>query len=89
METLLEMLKRRKFQYFGHHMRSEIGHTRTLMIGLMEGNRARGRPQREWSDDLKELSGRGVGELMKMAGERDFWRSNEHKWVRLGYGNDE
>ena len=42
----------------------------------MEGNRGRGRLQRRWRDDLKDLLlGRGLSERegMMLAGDRDAW----------------
>ena len=47
---------------FGHVER--IGEDRMVKRALMEGNRGRGRPQRRWMDEVKELlTGRGLSEM--------------------------
>ena len=49
-----------------------------VLVGKPEGNRPLGRPRRRWEDnirmDLQEV-GRGCGELMELAQDRDRWRA--------------
>ena len=44
---LIDILKKRKFQYFGHMVRRG-GMTRAIMEGCIEGRRSRGRPMDNW-----------------------------------------
>ena len=49
-----------------------------VLVGKPEGKRPLGRPRRRWEDnikmDLQEL-GRGCGDWMKLAQDRDRWRA--------------
>ena len=57
-ERVVEMVKKRKSQYFGHYLRGG-GTAREVMEGGMEGRRRRGRPQGNWMGNLKEWIGEG------------------------------
>ena len=48
------------------------------LVGKPEGNRPLGRPRRRWEDNIKmELQevGRGCGDWMGLAQDRDRWRA--------------
>jgi hypothetical protein len=49
-----------------------------VLVGKPEGKRSFGRPRRRWEDsiktDLQEL-GRGRGDWMELAQDRDRWRA--------------
>jgi len=49
-----------------------------VLVGKPEGKRPLGRPRRRWEDnikmDLQEL-GRGCGDWMELAEDRDRWRA--------------
>ena len=49
---ILETMKRRKLQYFGHVVRARNLCTHILQ-GFVEGKRSRGRQRRRWIDDIK------------------------------------
>jgi len=52
-EDLVQVVMRRKLNLFGHIIRMDGRRERgSVMIGIMEGNQRRGRPCREWLDDI-------------------------------------
>ena len=80
-ESITETVKKRKLKYFGHQMRKPTAMTKTLIQGKVEGARERGRPRRQWEDDIKEWTGEGLRELSRMAMDREKWRSSVHGWA--------
>ena len=79
-EPVMDVIMRRKLKHFGHQVRRN-GMARALIEGNVEGERGRGRPRRQWKDDLKQWTGRGLGELRKLAENREEWRFNVRRWV--------
>ena len=59
------MVKKRKFQYFGHYVRGG-GKGKAVMEGGMEGRHRRGRLQGNWMRNLREWSGEGGADLRRM-----------------------
>ena len=80
-ETIIEVIKRRKLKYYGHQMRRQTAMAKTLIEGKVEGNRERGRPRREWEDDIKDWAGEGLGRLKEIVKDRKKWRKNVYTWV--------
>ena len=51
---------------------------RKILVGKREGKRPLGRPRRRWEDNIKrglEEVGRGCGDWMELAQDRDGWRA--------------
>ena len=49
-----------------------------ILVGKSEGKRPLGRERRRWEDNIKmdlEEAGRGCGELMELAQDRDRWQA--------------
>ena len=49
-----------------------------VLVGKPEGKRPLGRPRRRWEDNIKmdlEEEGRGCGDWMELAQDRDRWRA--------------
>jgi hypothetical protein len=49
-----------------------------VMVGTPEGKRPLGRPRRRWEDNIKmdlQEVGRGCGDWMDVAQDRDRWRA--------------
>jgi hypothetical protein len=49
-----------------------------VMVGRPEGKRPLGRPRRRWEDNIKidlQEVGRGCGDWMEVAQDRDRWRA--------------
>ena len=47
-----------------------------LMEGKMKGRRVRGRPVRQWEDDMKDWTGLRMVDAMRVAMDRVTWRRN-------------
>ena len=74
-----DIIKRRYFNHAGHVARMEEGRgVHRVLVGKPEGKGQLGRPRRRWEDniemDLEEV-GRGCGDWMELAQDRDRWRA--------------
>ena len=72
-KELLTKTKTHKLSYFGHVTRHE-NIQKTILTGRIEGKRGRGRPRRQWGDDVKEWTGMQLSECMSLAKDREAWR---------------
>ena len=82
-ERLLETIKRRKLQWFGHIVRAENLST-MILEGCVNGARGRGRPKRHWLQDITEWSRLSLGELLMKARDRVQWRKLAWRMSRFG-----
>ncbi|GFR93520.1 retrovirus-related Pol polyprotein LINE-1 [Elysia marginata] len=72
-EPLLATVKRRKLAWFGHVTRHD-SLSKTILQGIVEGKRRRGRQKKAWCDNIKEWIGMAMYELVRSASDRDAWR---------------
>jgi hypothetical protein len=74
-ETIIDIIKKRKLGLFGHICRMNdnrlIKHT---VFAKMNGKPRRGRPCREWMDDITEWCGRSGQDLFHKAQNRRIWK---------------
>ena len=75
---IVETVKRRKLQYFGHVVRAQNLCTHILQ-GFVEGKRSRGRQRRRWIDDIKGWTSRSAAECTTLAKDREGWRRLVHR----------
>ena len=72
-----DMFKSRRMRWAGHVARMEEGRdVHKVLVGKTEGKRPLGRPRRRWEDNIKldlEEVGRGCGDRMGLAQDRDKW----------------
>ena len=58
-----------------------------VLVGKPEGKRPLGRPRRRWEDNIKmdlQEVGRGCGDWMELAQERESWRSLVSRVMNFG-----
>ena len=70
---VLTKMKTTKLAYFGHTMRHESLQN-TILVGRIEGKRARGRQRKLWTDDIKSWTGNSLTECMRTTQDRAAWR---------------
>jgi hypothetical protein len=71
---LLEVVKARKLNYFGHMIRADKLPA-FICQGYLDGKRARGRPnRRRWMDDVKDWTGMAMADCVRTARNREQWR---------------
>src|SRR6218665_1843417 len=75
-ENILQKLIGRKLGLFGHicRMHDNNRKIKELMFGRIEETNKRGRPQREWLDDIVKWGGMSLQKLSQMASDRGSWR---------------
>ncbi len=91
-ETLLSVVKQRKLKWFGHVTRhpKELGLAHTIMHGQVPGKRARGRPRKNWLENIGSWTNLSICQAMRNADDRKMWRglvaSNKVHLRPQGYG---
>ena len=73
-KTLRADVLARKLSYFGHVTRHPCLQ-KTIIQGMMERKRKRGRPATSWLDDIRELSGFSITKATRAASNRRQWRN--------------
>jgi hypothetical protein len=77
--NILRVIKSRRMRWAGHVARMEEGRgVHKVLVGKPEGKRPLGRQRRRWEDNIKmdlQEVGRGYGDWMELAEDRDRWRA--------------
>ena len=77
--NIVRVIKSRIMRWAEHVARMEEGRSvHKVLVGKPEGKRPLGRPRRRWEDNIKtelEEVGRGCGDWMELAQDRDRWRA--------------
>ncbi|GFR95177.1 endonuclease-reverse transcriptase [Elysia marginata] len=55
-QSLESLIVKQKLSYFGHIMRKQNSLEKSIMLGMGEGGRRRGRPCMRWKDDIKTVT---------------------------------
>ena len=73
--NIMQILIRRKMNFFGHICRMKDNRlVKKIMLGTMEGENRRGRPRREWLDDIEEWGNAELHTLTRATQDRERWR---------------
>jgi len=77
--NIMRVVKSRRMRWAGHVARMGEGRgVHRVLVGKSEGKRPLGRPRRRWKDNIKMVLqevGRGCGDWMDLAQDRDWWRA--------------
>ena len=73
--SLEACMTRLKLSYFEHIIRRYDSLEKTIMLGKLEGNKRRGRPNTRWINSIKEATDANLKVLSSATENKTCWRS--------------